>query len=494
MCVSSSVHVPPLFARLDAFHERHRVTKQKSKRSKNKVSNLILTPADYACTDRYKAGKSDGVTVNYKGTLTSDGTVFEDSFRVGRPLDFTLGSGGVIAGWEKGIPGMCVGEIRRIFIPSQFAYGEAGQAGKIPPNAHLTFDVELLKINGKDVTALRAEEAAESDDDDDDDDAGEDSASTATAATSTSTSTATLSTVGDDILAVRMGQRDSPYCDACTTVLEEFYGSWVTSMMKQVNQAEARGGGSAPPAVTYNDDTEAMVQSFCVNRSVSQINAAPPVYAPHVKTACERVMKLRKRELVGQFLSAELDGRILPEKNAVVCGEWLGACPRRPRSKNTEGKCGVCRLMVEDLAFETRRAAAGPGQGFTGGVGGATGAVPMSKGAVRTKVDAQFDHVCQNAYYRRPLKRDDVDLCEDLVDDHRELILDTYVEAGGGVGTMIDVVEEGGGGGGSGGSVGGSAVAERAWLEVARKVCVEEAGLCKPNRITADNFPLRDEL
>ena len=55
------------------------------------------------------------------------------------------------------------------------------------------------------------------------------------------------------------------------------------------------------------------------------------MYAPHVRLACDRIMKLKKRELVGQFLSAELDGRILPDKNAVICGEWLGACPRQPR-------------------------------------------------------------------------------------------------------------------------------------------------------------------
>ena len=432
------------------------------------MTTLILTPADYPCTDdRYRAGKTDGVKVNYKGSVTSDGTVFEDTFKVGRPMDFTLGTGGVIAGWEKGIPGMCVGETRRIYIPAQFAYGEAGQAGKIPPNAHLTFDVELLAINGKDFTALRAEEAAavaaaaaE---------VGEEGASSVDgargggednidAATKTS---ATNAAKDEDILAIRMGQRDSPYCDACSTVLEEFYGSWVTTMMKQVNSAEARGGGSAPPAVTYNDDTEAMVQSFCTNRSVSQINSAPPVYVPHVKLACERIMKLRKRELVGQFLSAELDGRILPEKNAVVCGEWLGACPRQARGKNTGGKCGVCRLMVEDLAFETRRSFFASSS--------------VSKDAtVRTRVGSHLEHVCQNAYYRRPLKRDDVDVCEDLVDDHRELILDTYVKAGGGVGL----------GDSSGGTSGAAA-----WLEVARKVCVEEAELCKPSKVTAENFP-----
>ena len=244
---------------------------------------MVLTPAP-TCTDRYRAGSNDGVTVNYKGTLAADGTTFEDTFMIGRPLEFTLGTGGVIKGWEKGIPGMCVGETRRLFIPPAFAYGEAGQPGKIPPNAHLTFDVELLAINGRDLTALRAEDAAAAAsaamagaekaagnswlhdlansalagaDDDVGREAVEPAATDIADGDSAAAATAAAASTDEDILAVRLGQRESPYCDACSTVLEEFYGAWVTTMMRQVGTAEARSGGSAPPAVTYNDDTEA---------------------------------------------------------------------------------------------------------------------------------------------------------------------------------------------------------------------------------------------
>ena len=427
---------------------------------KHAVSTVVLTPAA-ACTHRSRAGANDAVTVNYKGTLTADGTAFDDTFKIGRPLEFTLGAGGLIAGWETGIPGMCVGETRRLFVPPQFGYGAAGQAGKIPPDAHLTFDVELLAVNGKDVTALRAEDAA--------------AAAAAAAAAGDATghagdgaaggaaeaaaSPSIGGSSGDDVLAHRLGQRESPYCDACSTVLEEFYGSWVTTMMRQVGAAEVRGGGSAPPAVTYNDDTEAMVQGFCSNRTVSQIASSPPVYAPHVRLACERIMSLKKRELVGQFLSAELDGRILPGKNALVCGEWLGACPRQARGKNGEGRCGVCRTLLEDLAFEARRAVPPPPS--------------ASREGARSRLSRHLDHVCQNMYYRRPLKRDDVDTCEDLVDDHREQILDT----------RLGTATGGGGGGGGGGS----------WLEVAREVCVHEAGACAAGKVTEANF-IQDEL
>lgn len=84
------------------------------------------------------------VTVNYTGWLT-DGTKFDSSLDRNRPLEFTLGNKEVIEGWEKGVLGMKVGEIRRLEIPSQMAYGEQ-DLGIIPPNSNLNFEVELLKV------------------------------------------------------------------------------------------------------------------------------------------------------------------------------------------------------------------------------------------------------------------------------------------------------------------------------------------------------------
>ena len=91
----------------------------------------------------------DVLTVHYIGSLQT-GTVFENSYSLGQPYQFRLGAGQVIPGWDRGIPGMKVGGKRRLVIPPSLAYGNQGAGnGRIPPNATLQFDVELLSIAGK---------------------------------------------------------------------------------------------------------------------------------------------------------------------------------------------------------------------------------------------------------------------------------------------------------------------------------------------------------
>jgi peptidyl-prolyl cis-trans isomerase A (cyclophilin A) len=92
-----------------------------------------------------KAEKGNMVSVHYKGQL-ADGTVFDSSYKRNSPLDFQVGVGQVIPGWDEGILLLNVGDKARFVIPSDLAYGAAGAGGVIPPNATLVFDVELMNI------------------------------------------------------------------------------------------------------------------------------------------------------------------------------------------------------------------------------------------------------------------------------------------------------------------------------------------------------------
>lgn len=92
------------------------------------------------------AGASPGqqVVVNYIGWLTT-GRKFDSSYDRGKPFKFTLGAHQVIPGWDEGVQGMKVGELRQLVIPPSLAYGQRG-AGPIPPDATLVFQVQLMGL------------------------------------------------------------------------------------------------------------------------------------------------------------------------------------------------------------------------------------------------------------------------------------------------------------------------------------------------------------
>ncbi|GEM_PF-739081 len=98
--------------------------------------------------DNPAAGKT--VVVHYTGWLNEDGKPgkkFDSSVDRGQKFSFRIGIGMVIPGWDEGVMGMKVGEKRRLYIPSNLAYGVRGAGGVIPPNADLIFDVELFDIS-----------------------------------------------------------------------------------------------------------------------------------------------------------------------------------------------------------------------------------------------------------------------------------------------------------------------------------------------------------
>ena len=104
-------------------------------------SGLVIEDLVVGNGDAASAGQR--VSVHYTGWLT-DGKKFDSSKDRGQPFMFSLGRGEVIRGWDEGVTGMKVGGKRKLTIPPDLGYGARGAGGVIPPNATLTFEVELL--------------------------------------------------------------------------------------------------------------------------------------------------------------------------------------------------------------------------------------------------------------------------------------------------------------------------------------------------------------
>jgi len=109
---------------------------------KNKVSELEII--DLTVGDGEEVPADATITAHYTGALCSDGSIFESSHDSGRPATFGLYQ--VIEGWTKGVPGMKVGGVRRLIIPSDMAYGQRRASSVIGPNSDLVFDIELVAL------------------------------------------------------------------------------------------------------------------------------------------------------------------------------------------------------------------------------------------------------------------------------------------------------------------------------------------------------------
>eukprot|EP00051_Salpingoeca_urceolata_P001463 m.41193 g.41193 ORF g.41193 m.41193 type:complete len:149 (-) comp11438_c0_seq1:253-699(-) len=96
-----------------------------------------------------KTTVGDIIAVHYTGQLHATGEEFDSSFSRGEPFVFTLGTQQVIQGWDRGLMGMCIDEVRKLVVPANLAYGELGAPPRIPANAPLMFEIELVNIEGQ---------------------------------------------------------------------------------------------------------------------------------------------------------------------------------------------------------------------------------------------------------------------------------------------------------------------------------------------------------
>ncbi|MDP2760503.1 MAG: FKBP-type peptidyl-prolyl cis-trans isomerase [Sideroxyarcus sp.] len=125
--------------------------KAATKREAVNITRLMITDRKLGKGAQAAAGRQ--VAVHYTGWLydvsakDNKGKKFDSSHDRGKPIEFPLGAGMVIDGWEQGLTGMKVGGQRTLIIPPHLGYGVQGAAGAIPPNATLIFDVELLGVN-----------------------------------------------------------------------------------------------------------------------------------------------------------------------------------------------------------------------------------------------------------------------------------------------------------------------------------------------------------
>lgn len=107
-------------------------------------ADLVIT--DVVVGDGAEAVAGSTVSVHYVGVALSSGEEFDASYNRGTPLEFPLGRGYVITGWDQGVAGMKVGGRRQLVIPPHLGYGDRGAGGVIKPGETLVFVVDLLDV------------------------------------------------------------------------------------------------------------------------------------------------------------------------------------------------------------------------------------------------------------------------------------------------------------------------------------------------------------
>ncbi|CAO3640620.1 unnamed protein product [Mucor hiemalis] len=95
----------------------------------------------------YKVSSNSEIKLHYRARVWGEESFYENSFIEGEPLKFKLGRDKMMKGFEQGIHGMCTGEVRRLLIPADLAYGELGLPNLVPANTAIIYEVEIINVN-----------------------------------------------------------------------------------------------------------------------------------------------------------------------------------------------------------------------------------------------------------------------------------------------------------------------------------------------------------
>ena len=140
MRLKKEIKVILLYGELEKLSNEFKSLIDTAEKTPSGLKYVITTPGSGE-----KPTKGQTVSVHYAGYLMT-GQKFDSSFDRNQPIEFPVGTGRVIKGWDEGIMLLNVGAKARLMIPSELAYGSQGAGGVIPPNATLVFDVELMEI------------------------------------------------------------------------------------------------------------------------------------------------------------------------------------------------------------------------------------------------------------------------------------------------------------------------------------------------------------
>jgi len=347
-------------------------TKTKTKLTQAQVKNKLVrtTLADGDCT-LGKALKGDKVALHYRAFRDNDdddddasaaNEPFDETYKVGRPAGMTIGAPntpGLLAsdGFQRGVTGMCLGERRRIRIPPKLSSN----------GEQTTFEVEMVAINGAHVTAASLE---------------------------------------SDL---------SPhlYCNSCHTIVELFYAKWLETITDQEKKrnVESNQGGRGSPAVTYNDDVENMLQTFCDSDAITRAG-----WGEHLRPSCTKLMLGHKREFVAKYMSVEARPQIVPKIKNEVCGEKMVQACKPGRTIDETGvpknECQQCRLVVGDVVYELQQRER----------------LEHAGDARRRKLAKEVvESICTKLDFRHFKAYRLQEFCTDFIDDHGTALIDEGV-------------------------------------------------------------------